>query len=283
MPSTARQAWLLYEPIHALIYFAPETKQVTSAAGLKGGWMGYFATRAAALGPVGPEVVSALFYNFHPAMVARAIPDAWRLSTPERVLSGRLEVADVALRRALGDWLDSSELIELNDLLAEAVEACSLTGRPLFAAHAALPAPTEPHLYLWHACTLLREHRGDGHVASLLAGELGPREAHLTLAATGAVDDEVQRVFRGWSPEEWAEAKEAVVARGLIDSDGRLTAEGERTRSWVEERTDALADEPWTALGPARTERAFELLAEPRRRVLAGGEIMFPNPMGLTK
>lgn len=281
--STSRDAWLHFEPIHALIYFAPEKENGFKSAGLKGGWMGYFASRSAALGPVGPEVVTALFYNFHPAMVARAIPDAWRFSTPEKVLSARLDVVDAALRRALGDWVESPDLVELNELLAQATQACSPAGRPLFAAHSGLEAPAEPHLYLWHCCTLLREHRGDGHVAALLAAGLGPREAHLTLAATGAAHEELQRVFRGWSEEEWAEGKRETIERGLLDEQGRLTAEGERLRGWVEERTDLLAAEPWDALGPDRTRRTLELLAEPRRRVLATNEIVFPNPMGLTR
>ncbi|GCE23397.1 hypothetical protein KDK_71970 [Dictyobacter kobayashii] len=155
----SRVAWTMLEPYHAMIYFAPEARAAYSAAGLKGYWMGYFASRAAAMGPVPASVVTATFYNFHPAMVARAIPDAWRLSTPEQILSARLGAADAALRRLLGETITSFELTEAAEIARTAAEACTVAGRPLFAGHAALPWPDQPHLVLWHATTLLREFR----------------------------------------------------------------------------------------------------------------------------
>jgi hypothetical protein len=278
-----RAAWQLFEPIHALVYFAPESKEAYESAGLKGGWMGYFASRSAPMGPVGPEVVTATFYNFHPAMVARAIPDAWALSTPERVLQGRLSAINGALERTLGEWARSKEIYELNELLEHAGAGCSMAGRPLFAAHAGLSTPRQPVLRLWHNCTLLREHRGDGHVAALVTADLDAREAHLTLAATGAVPGEMLRLYRGWSSDDWADAAQGLRGRGLLDEADGLTAEGERVRTWVEAKTDELAYEPWQALGPDATKRALDLLLEPRRRILAAGEIVFPNPMGLPR
>src|SRR5215467_6838394 len=141
----ARLAWKTLEPYHAMIYFAPEAREAYTTAGLKGYWMGYFASRAAAMGPVPAEVVTATFFNFHPKMVARSIPDAWRFSTPERVLAARVSSADGALRRLLGEQADSAEVAEAANLARQAVEACNVSGRALFAGHAALPWPTEPH------------------------------------------------------------------------------------------------------------------------------------------
>src|SRR6266545_1815332 len=164
----SRRMWRALEPYHALVYFIPETRQRTDALGLKGGWMSYFGTRAAPLGPVPAEVVAALFYNFHPEMVARAIPDAWSLSSPEALLQARLAAVDEGLRRLLGPGVESAAVAEAAELGEAAARPTSTAGRPLAAANAALPWPSEPHLRLWQATTVLREARGDGHVASLV-------------------------------------------------------------------------------------------------------------------
>lgn len=280
-PSFSRRAWLSFEPLHAVVYFAPEKKDAYERAGLKGGWMGYFASRAAAMGPVPAAVVQATFFNFHPEMVARAIPDAWRLSAPARVLEARLEAVDAAYERCLADWARSEEVSEAVALLKTATERCSRAGRPLFAAHASLGWPTEDHLAVWHGCTLLREQRGDGHVAALTAAGLDGCEAHLTLVGTGGIPVDAVQPFRGWSEREWAEAAEGLRARGLLGADGLLTEEGTRMRTWIEETTDRLALEPWEALGPQRSDRLLEILATPRELVRAAGDIAYPNPMGL--
>ena len=125
MQSRARRMWKALEPFHAITYFAPETRQATDALGLKGGWMSYFGCRAAPLGAATPELVTAVFYNFHPSMVARALPDAWSYATPAQLLDVRLAAVDNAVRRlfpdgsfdqgwrALGDDLTT----ELHDLV----------------------------------------------------------------------------------------------------------------------------------------------------------------------
>lgn len=197
--SSARTAWRVLEPYHAMIYFAPEAREAYAAAGLKGYWMGYFASRAAPLGAVPASVVTATFFNFHPRMVARAIPDAWRFSSPERVLEARLHAADAALRRLLGAQIASADVAEAAELAREAATSCSIAGRPLFAAYYDLPWPIEPHLVLWHAATLLREFRGDGHVVALLAEGLDGCEAHVTQVGTGNVPREVLQPNRSWS------------------------------------------------------------------------------------
>jgi hypothetical protein len=282
-PAGLRALWRRFEPIHAVVYFAPEGRDQYGAAGLRGGWMGYFASRSAPMGPVPAEVVTATFYVFHPAMAARAIPDAWRLSSPERVLEARTAVAGSALRRLLGDAADSEAVVEAAGLGRRAVEGCALAGRPLYAAHAALPWPEEPHLALWHACTLLREHRFDGHVATLVSEGLDGCAANLTLAGTGVIDAEQLRGFRGWSEEEWAAAAAALQERGWLDADGRLTEAGADARRRVEESTDRLAGGPAEALGAAGCERFETLIAGLGDRILEGGGLPFPNPIGLTR
>ena len=172
----ARRAHRVLEPIHTLIYFVPEGGERYAALGVTGGMRGYFASRSAALGVVPAEVVVATFYNFSPTHVAKAIPSVWEATTPEQVLAARLDAVDAALQRLLGDAVPSEEMAEAAGLAREAAESADVVGRPLFAAHASLPWPEQPHLALWHAATLLREHRGDGHIAALvLAGLSGRR------------------------------------------------------------------------------------------------------------
>lgn len=274
--------WRLLEPIHALIYFVPEKREAFERAGLKGGWMAYFASRAAAMGPVPAEVVIATFYNFHPSMVRRAIPDAWRFSTPERALEARYEAADAALRRILGDAVSGSDVELAATLARRAAEAAGSAGRPLFAAHAGLTWPDDPHMQLWHAATLLREHRGDGHVALLVAYDIGPCESHVTLVAAGGSTAELQREYRGWSEEEWAAAVANLTDRGVVGADGSFTDAGRALRASIERRTDELALAPYEALGAddcARLEKAIEAIGE---SLAAATPIAYPNPIGLT-
>lgn len=277
----ARRAWLLFEPLHAVVYFARENKEAYERAGLKGGWMGYFASRSAALGPVPAEVVQATFFNFDPAMVSRAIPDAWSFSSPQRVLQARLEVVDACYGRLFGDRLDPGSLAEAVELLRAAASSCSTAGRPLFAAHAALGWPRETHLALWHGCTLLREHRGDGHVAALTAAGLDGCEAHLSLVGSGSLPAAALKPHRGWSDEAWDAAATRLRARGWLRDDGSLTAEGRRGRGWIEDTTDRLALRPWEGLGPERSQRLLRILERAGREIRAAGEIPYPNPMGL--
>jgi hypothetical protein len=269
-PAGLRALWQRFEPLHAVVYFAPEGRERYGAAGLRGGWMAYFASRSAPMGAVPAEVVTATFYVFHPAMVAR-------------VVEARRAVAGAALRRLLGDAVDSETVVEAATLARQAAEGCALAGRPLLAGHAALPWPDEPHLALWHACTLLREHRFDGHVAALLSEEVDGCAANLTLAATGVVDGEQLRGFRGWPEEEWAAAAERLRLRGWLDADGRLTVAGATGRQRLEDLTDRLAGGPAETLGAAGCERFDALMAELGERILAGGGLPFPNPIGLTR
>ena len=242
---TARRMWQALETLHMTVYFAPEPRDAYRRAGLRGGWMGYFASRAAAMGPVPAEVVMATFYNFHPRMVRRAIPDAWGFAPPERVLAARYEGADAALRRLLGPWAEGAEVAEAAALARQAMEGRDPSGRPLFAAHAALPWPDEPRLALWHGATLYREFRGDGHVACLLADAVDGCEAHVLAAGAGQLPGSVLREYRGWSDEEWSAAAARLRGRGWVDPEGSLTAAGRDARDAREAGTDDLAAAPW--------------------------------------
>jgi hypothetical protein len=259
--TAARSAHRVLEPLHTFVYFVPEAGERYVAAGLKGGMRGYFASRSAALGVVPAEVVIATFYNFSPTAVHKAIPSAWNDTTPEAILAARADVADAALRRLLGDdVVGSDDMAEAAALAREATAAADLVGRPLYAGHAALPWPEAPHVQLWHAATLLREHRGDGHIAALVLAGVSGIEASITYVATGkSLPEELQRTSRGYDESEWAATKQALQANGILAADGSLTEAGQAQRDEIEARTDAAAAAPYEHLGPQRTERLREL------------------------
>lgn len=264
----ARSAHRYLEPVHTLVYFVPENGERYQALGIKGGMRGYFASRGAPLGVVPAEVVISTFYNFSPTAVRKAIPSVWEVTTPEAVLEARLDGADAALRRLLGDAVDSPDMARAAELAREATAVLDVAGRPLFAGHAALPWPEPAHLQLWHAATLLREHRGDGHIAALVLAGLSGVEAAVTYVATGhSMPEDLQRSTRGYTEEEWAGVKDALRARGLLAADGSLTAAGSELRARVEAQTDAAAAAPYDELGPDKTERLIELLAPVARSV----------------
>jgi hypothetical protein len=260
----ARRAHRVLEPIHTIVYFVPEGAERYDALGVSGGMRGYFASRSAPLGVVPAAVVVATFYNFAPAQVDKAIPSVWEVTTPELVLTARLDTADAAITRLLGDEVRSDAMAEAAALAREAAEAAQsagVAGRPLFAAHTALPWPQPPHLQLWHAATLLREHRGDGHIAALvLAGLTGPEAAITYLASGKSMQEDLLRATRGYSEAEWEAVKNSLRAGGLLDADAQLTSAGEQLRERIEAQTDAAAAAPYAHLGEDKTQRLIELV-----------------------
>jgi hypothetical protein len=280
----ARRMWTLFEPVHVVTYFSAEARSAFTDAGLRGFWRGYFAGRAAPLGAVGAAPVTASFFNFAPPMVARALPGVWDLITPEDALSVRSAGAVSALRRLLGG--QEAAVAAAADALLRAADGLDCAGRVLTAANAALPAPGEPAARLWHAATMLREHRGDAHFAALLAADIDGCEA--LVLRTGSVQGEGEagrltreqlQPLRGWTDEDWEHAAARLVGRGWLDPDGTVTPEGAAARRAVEDATDRAAARPWAGLGAAATEELADLLT-PLARACAA-ELPFPNPVGV--
>ncbi|MDX3189916.1 MarR family transcriptional regulator [Streptomyces sp. MN03-5084-2B] len=248
----ARRMYDLVEPIGLVPYFADESDEALLALGLRNAWDAYFAGRAAPLGrDVPAEVVHAIFYNFAPGEVARHLPRVWELTTPEAALAARERGCVAGMRRILGDLADDPRVARAADVLLKAATSAPVGGRPLYAALRALPVPREPVARLWHAATLLREHRGDGHTVALLAEGIGGTEAHVLHAlSTGLPAEKFGRVWH--LPAAQLDAViEGMRARGLIGPDGWLTADGQAAKDRVEALTDQLAEAPYTALSPA--------------------------------
>ena len=258
----ARRCWGTLEPIHIVDYFAPETTQAYVDLGLHPR-LSYFAGRSSALGPVEPEVTVATFYVFAPWLVSKALTGAWDIASPARVQQARRDGMSTALHRVLGE----PDVSEALDIARRVCEGLTAHGRPLYAAHSALPWPQDDLLALWHAATLVREHRGDGHISILHAFDLDPVES-LVLGGLFSSNTAFLRKTRGWSEVDWAAAEDRLRERGLLASDGDLTQEGRVTRQHIEDRTDALAVEGWAHVGADDCHRLHELVAPLREQVL---------------
>ena len=273
-PAAVRLAWRVTEPLHALIYFVPEAGERFGALGLTGS-AGYFCSRAAPLGPVGAGPVTATFYNFSPEMIRAVLPEAWQRVTPAAALAARLELADAALTRGLGkDVVEGPEVAEAAGLARRAAEAAApyADGRPLYAAHAELPWPEAPHLVLWHAQTVLREFRGDGHVAALLVAGVSGLESMILHIAAGETDERFLRHTRGWSTAAWAAAAERLRDRGLIEgAEPALTEAGRELRAGIEATTDRLGTPPYLALGADGCARLAALTRPLSRTIVKAG------------
>jgi hypothetical protein len=274
---TARAMWTLFEPVNAVIYFAPEARAAFEEAGLRGFWRGYFAGRAAPLGPAGAAVVTASFFNFAPAFVARAVPAVWDLITPEDALRTRLAGADAALRGLLAGR--EAEATVAADLLWQAIGELDFSGRVLAAANAALPVPERSDWgRLWQAATLLREHRGDGHFAALAAADVDGCEAVVLRCCMDLRREAVQPV-RGWTDEQWDDALARLADRGWVGADGQLTNAGQAAHDAVEDATDQAAARPWARLGADATAELAGVLT-PLAKACAA-VVPYPSPIGV--
>lgn len=275
---SARSLWTVLETLHCVTYFAPEARTANEAAGMRGFWRGYVGTRSAPLGEVGLGAVTAIFYNFAPSFLARSLPSIWSVVTPEQALAARTEGAVAALRAHLPDLAQHPRLPEMLAVLRRLVDGACWAGRPLGSANAALPWPGEPLAALWHATTALREHRGDGHFATLLVEGIDGVEANaLRDAADGSRS--LMAPIRGWTDDEWAAARDRLTARGLVAADGTLTGEGRRLREHIERRTDTLAESAYTAATDAELAH-LEACLRPYAQRLVPAVVPDPSPVG---
>jgi hypothetical protein len=281
------------ESLHAVTYFARSCRHALRDRGLAGFWPGYFAARAAPLGRVGAGPVSAAFFNFEPGMVADAVPHCWEVVDPEeltmvRAGAGSGALSELCSRDALGRAVGALPRLRI------ASSHCAAAGRILTGVNRGLWASIGPELLqrglevrqlelaeLWQACTTLREHRGDGHVAALLAHGLGGCEAHVLAAAADGVPTEVLRDNRGWSGAQWKDAAARLSRRGLLRPDGAVSDDGLALRESIEVSTDVLADEAYSSLADDDINALYDALVPCARQLQESGLYPFPNPMGL--
>lgn len=279
-PLLARRFFDRYEPVHAVTYFAPEARAALDALGYRGFWMGYFAARSARLGAVPREVVAAIFYNFAPERVAKALPAAWEIAGPQAALRARQESAVAALGR-YGLHPDENVAVAA-ELAAKAARGAPLDGRPLFAANLALPWPEDPLAALWHATTLLREQRGDAHVAVLAAAGISGRESNVLHAAAATCRATTSPAPAITTRHPGAGTNSASPSAACSTATA-LTAAGRQCKDHIEATTDALALSALNALTDDEVETLFEALTPITRAVIAGGDIPAATPMTLRR
>ncbi|MBV9254574.1 MAG: MarR family transcriptional regulator [Actinobacteria bacterium] len=247
-PSIARRMFELVEPIGVIPYSADEPNEAMFALGFTNYWDTYFAGRAAPLGRVPAAVVDALFYNFAPGEVARHIPKVWDTTTPEAAIAARQMGCVNALRHILGDHVDTPAFARAADLLIKAGTSAPVEGRPMYAALLTLPIPEEVVARLFHAASLLREHRGDGHIAALMTEGIGRLEAHVLLALAMDMPAEKFGRIHHLPKTQIAAVIDGMRGRGLIGDDGWLTESGRAVKQRVEALTDELATTPYEIL-----------------------------------
>lgn len=265
LTESSRRAWAALETLHVVGYFAEEPRAAYVALGLHPR-LSYFAARGAAFGAVSPAVTEATFYVFAPWLHRKAIPAAWEVTTPERVIEARREGVSLALQRILG----TPDIASVLAIARRVCDGLAAAGRPLYAAHAALAWPEDDLMALWHAATLVREHRGDGHVAVLTSEGVDPVEATV-LDGVWSARTGFLTTTRGWTEEEYAAAAERLTDRGWLGAEGGLTDAGREERQRLESRTDQAAMAGWQRVGLSDTDRLAELMQPVRRAVLTSG------------
>jgi hypothetical protein len=274
--SPSRRLWKAAETVHAVTYFSEESIAAARELGYRGFWMGYFAFRAAPLGPVGPAAVEALFNNFHADRVARALPDAWEIAPPSVAIDRRRSAAAEALRRFGVEGPDEY----LMQAMFGSVATIAPHGRAMFAANRQIAPTGDPVADLWQWCTTVREHRGDGHVAALAVLGIDGLEATVLLAADLGIDLELFEQSRGWEHRHIDAALSRLGQHGLVDEDGGLTESGRSLRQEIEDLTDRQAFGVLSRLGEAH-ELVLAHLEGAAEAIRSAGAIPYPNPIGL--
>jgi hypothetical protein len=268
----ARQLFELTEPISLVNFFSPEPNEAMAGLGFRGYWDGYFAGRSAPLGRVPAEVVHAAFYNFADGEVARHIPKVWQTTTPEAAHAARQQGCAAALRRILADLVDGPGFARASELLAKASTSAPTDGRVMYAGLRSLPMPDEPVARLWHAANMLREHRGDGHIAALVSERIGGLQAHVLAALDmGIYPAESFGRIHHLPKALLAEVTDGLRNRGLLDASGRFTDAGRATKDRIESVTDALAEAPYFGLAPNELDDLIDLLEPLSARLRATG------------
>lgn len=267
--ATARRLWSRLEAIHTVVHFSPIVADAQARVGLEPGLMSYAAARIGPLGPVGPEVAAGAFYGFSPTALAAVLPAAWDWADPMEVVLATRE----AVGRTLAPLCDGieGEVARAAELAREAATLHPIVGRPMAAARAGLTWPDEPHLLLWEATTRIRESRGDGHIACLVAAGIDGIESHLLPRGDGEKLRQVLSPRRGWTDPEWDAAVRRLAERGLLDDTGQPTERGRELHEHIERHTDTLAAPPWTAFGAAKTAQLDAAIAPLIDRLLETG------------
>ena len=247
------------EPLHSCAYYADEVKRFTEF-GFSGWWHAYFAYRAAPMGAVSAQEVTVAFYNFAPRMVEKAVPSCWEVMSPRNVRQQQIQIMEEALHRIFKDDVPDRRAGYAAEALRETLTGLETSGRPLYEAWGTESWPESVLLSLWHAATLLREYRFDGHNDALRQADISGLGCHLMMAADGRGTPTVIQTIRGWTPKEWQLEAEKLRSRGWITAEGLHTELGRSVRRDIELATDHNAELVVANLGDQRSEKVLGAL-----------------------
>jgi hypothetical protein len=267
--SISQRLHQVIQPVHSFIYFAPEAASEYAALGYTQA-AGYFAGRGAALGPVSAEVITATFFNFCPRTVSAGTPPSWIREDTDAVQQARYRAVRAALDRLAPGALSDAEIAEATDICRIICDRIGYEGKPLAAGNRAAPLPDDALVRLWQLVAVLREWRGDAHVAVLCAEPLDALEA-LVLEGNRSLPVGLLKATRGWSEDEWADAVARLAAQGLATESGELTEAGNKRRDAIEERTDQANLPLWETVGDEASNRLHDLLVPLRTAIIQNG------------
>lgn len=255
---TARRIWAGVEPLASSVYFAPEVHRAYQALGFDGpsrvsrgiefpDMVAYFTSRGACLGPAVPgHVVAAAFGVFKREVVAGAVAEGWRRTDHASILAARQEGVTTALRRILGPQPEGSAWA--TEVLTRMAGAGPAEGRHLHSGLLSLGWPGDPIGDLWRAADLVREHRGDSHIAAWIAADLDACEVGVLTDPWRGQPLRSWVRTRGWTDGELDAACERLQRRGLLAGDG-ITDAGWSLREEIEVATDRMEQRMVDALG----------------------------------
>jgi hypothetical protein len=255
--------------VHRLVYFVPEAAEEYGALGVNGQG-GYFASRSAPMGAIPPEVIIATFYNFSPLAVTSAMPGVWETASPASLQAARFRVVQRALDR-VGVEVSDEQIGEARALVDSVVAGLDLAGKPLAAGNAAVALPDDPLVALWQQVTVLREWRGDAHIALLVTNEVGPCECLVLQVGSGRFPLRLVQLTRRWDETQWSGAIARLGDRGWAAADGSLTPAGVEARNQIEADTDRLCEAIWAPIGDTGAARLTALIAPIHAAVDAAG------------
>ena len=270
MPTSAvHDVHMVINLVHRLVYFVPEAAEEYAALGVSGAG-GYFGSRSAPMGAVPDEVIVATFYNFSPLAVTSAMPGVWDAASPDSLQAARFRVVGRAVER-VGVDLSADQIAEARSLIDPVVAGLDIAGKPLAAANASVALPDDPLVALWQQLTVVREWRGDVHIALLVTNEIGPCECLVLQVGTGRFPMRIAQVTRRWDEGQWAAAIGSLAALGWVNVDGTVTPEGVDARDRIEADTDRLCESIWRPVGDRGAARFSELILPIHRAIDAVG------------
>ncbi len=269
-PTTLRTIHMTTNLVHRFVYFVPEAAEEYLALGITGR-AAYFASRTAPMGVVPDEVILATFYNFSERAVRSAnIAEAWSKASPEQIQAARFRAVRRALDR-VGVSYTADEIAEVRELIDPVVVGLGLAGKPLAAANAAVALPQDPLVALWQQVTVIREWRGDAHIALLVANSVGPCDCMVLQVGTGRFPLGITKATRQWNEDEWSDSIRDLAARGWVSADGAMTPEGTAAREHIEDETDRLCAPIWKPIGDGGAARLAQLLERIHPAFVAAG------------